>query len=115
MVPFSAYQSVLSLLDSSSQKSGFGGYERSWAGASGRLRRWASALCLGGGDRLGDVVSWTGAGLVNQGVVGWFPVAGCSGVVLGISCILLLRPGEGFGVGSHLGFEGYGAAGSGGR
>ena len=115
MVPFSAYQSVLSLLDSSSQKSGFGGYERSWAGASGRLRRRVSALCWGGGSELWGPVSWTGAGLVNQGVVGWFPVVGCSGVVLGISCILLLRSGEGFGVGSHLGFDGYGAAGSGGR
>ena len=48
MVPFSAYQSVLSALDKSSQCSGFGGYERSWTGAPGRLRRRTSALFVDG-------------------------------------------------------------------
>ena len=79
VVPFSAYHSVLSTLDRSSQCNGFGGYERSWTGASGRLRRRTSALCVGGDSKLGDLVSWTACGLVNQGIVGWFPAAEYSG------------------------------------
>ena len=75
MIPFSAYQSALSILDRSSQCSGFGGYERSWAAASGRLRRRTSVLRVGGGTKSGDLVSWTGCGLVSQGVVGWLSAA----------------------------------------
>jgi len=70
VVPFSAYQSALSLLDRSSQCSGLGGYDRSWTRASGRLRRKTSALCFVGGSESGDLASWNGDGLVNHGVVG---------------------------------------------
>ena len=71
VVPFSAYQSALSLLDRSSQCSGLGGYDRSWTGAaSGRLRRKMSALCFVGDSESGDLASWNGDGLVSQGVVG---------------------------------------------
>ena len=44
---------------------------------------------VGGGELWGPV-SWTGAGLVNQGIVGWFPVVRCSGVTSGNSVVLLL-------------------------
>ena len=57
VVPCSAYQSALSTLDRSSQCSGFRGYERSWAGASGRLRRRTSTLRVGGSNESGDLVS----------------------------------------------------------
>ena len=43
---------------------------RSWTGASGRLRRRMSALCVGEGSGSGDLLSWTDGGLVSQGVVG---------------------------------------------
>ena len=70
-VPFSAYQTDLSPLDRSSQCSGLGGYDRSWTGAaSGRLRRKMSALCFVGDSESGDLASWNGDGLVNQGAVG---------------------------------------------
>ena len=76
MVPFSVYHSALSTLDRSSQCSGFGGYERSWTGAPGRLRRRTSALFVDGGNGSGDLVSWAGCcGFVSQGVVGWLSAA----------------------------------------
>ena len=75
VAPFSAYHSALSTLDRSSQFNGFGGYERSWTAASGRLRRRMSTLRVGGDSKLGDLVSWAACGLVNQGIVGWFPAA----------------------------------------
>ena len=115
MVPFSAYQSALSALDRSSQCSGFGGYERSWTGAPGRLRRRTSALFVDGGNGSGDLVSWAGCGLVSQGVVGWFSAAENSGGVSGESCIHSLGPGVWFKVCSSLRFDGYGSVGSGGR
>ena len=115
VVPCSAYQSALSTFDRSSQCSGFGGYERSWTGASGRLRRRTSTLCVGGGSELGDLVSWTACGLVNQGIVGWFPAAEYSGGVSGDSCTHSFAPGIWSKVCSSLRFDGYGSAGSSGH
>ena len=66
---------------------------RSWTGTSGRLRRRASALCVGGGSELGDLVSWAGCcGLVSQGVVGWLSAAEDSEGECGDAGILSLGP-----------------------